>query len=167
MDVLSDFDTSVRRSLTEIDPKWEKYPGLIVCGTHSPNNVEEQILRVKEAREKKLPFLGICHGHQIAAVEYARNVLGVKNATSEEWVHYDSPAGRQSTFIVVKLPTLKVGLHGGESYWNNYEVIDGFSEVWKKADSFITCQYHPEYNSSVKNQHPLLVTFLQHAKMAS
>ena len=43
MEILNDFNTSVEKSLTEIDPKWKEYEGLIVCGTHSPHDVEEMI----------------------------------------------------------------------------------------------------------------------------
>jgi CTP synthase (UTP-ammonia lyase) len=156
MRVLSDFDTSVRRSLTEIDKNWEKYPGLIICGTHSPKNVEAQIVEIQKAREAKLPFLGVCHGHQLAAIEYARHVLGIPDACSEEW--------GDGTFIVVKLQELKVGLYGGESYWNRFEVKDGFNEIWRKPESFFTAQYHPEYQSSKERPHPLLLEFLKYAK---
>jgi CTP synthase len=38
----------------------------------------------KWARERKVPFLGICLGMQVAVIEYARNKLGYKDATSEE-----------------------------------------------------------------------------------
>lgn len=38
----------------------------------------------KWARERKVPFLGICLGMQVAVIEFARNVLGYKGATSEE-----------------------------------------------------------------------------------
>ena len=38
----------------------------------------------KWARERNVPFLGICLGMQVAVMEYARNVLGFKHATSEE-----------------------------------------------------------------------------------
>ena len=158
MQIIGDFQTSVDRALSEIDANWREFKGLIVCGTHAPENVDAQLLAIQEARERGLPFLGICHGHQLAAVEYARNVIGYKNADSEEWGGGDH--------IVVKLPQLKVGLHDEETYWNNYEVLPGFIDLWKKPDSFFTCQFHPEYQSSKDKPHPLLVQFLNHAKMA-
>ena len=158
MQVLGDFNTSVSKALSEIDPKWRDYDGLIVCGTHAPSNVEMQIDAIKEARESGKPFLGICFGHQLAAIEYARNVLGIRDATSEE-------LSDRGVFVVFKLPQLKIGLHydthnNGESYWNNYEVNPLFLQKWLKPDNFITCQYHPEYQSSKYKPHPLLVQFL-------
>lgn len=43
------------------------------------------ILAAQYARENKIPYLGICLGSQIMAIEFARNVLGYKDATSEEF----------------------------------------------------------------------------------
>ena len=129
-----------------------KLPGLVICGTHNPHDVEFLIDKIKEAREKRKPFLGICFGHQIAAVEYARTVLGIKDATSEEF--------GQGTFVVKKRDKLKVGLNGGQSYWNNYEVVID----WEKPDWFITTQFHPEYQSMPGKFHPLLVKFIDLCK---
>jgi CTP synthase (UTP-ammonia lyase) len=155
MQILNDFNTSVRKALGEIDPDWEKYEGLIICGTHSPEKLDpnQQIGFIRMARERGLPFLGICFGHQLAAIEYARNVLGIKNATSEEF--------GEGELVVQKLPNLKVGLFDGESYWNNYEVISDIIAQWQKPENFITCQYHPEYQSNKDKPHPLLVKFLE------
>ncbi len=159
MKILGDFQTTVKKALGEIDPKWMDYPGLIVCGTHTPEAPEELIKEITEARENGLPFLGICFGHQLAAIEFARNVLGIVNATSEEW------GDKLSPFIVHKVPGgLNVGQKDGETYWNNYEVIEGVLEVWKKPDNFITVQYHPEYQSSKDKPHSVLLKFLYHAK---
>ncbi len=156
MEILSQFKTSVKKSLEEIDPKYETYEGLVICGTHSPEPETNEMLieKIKFAREKGIPCLLICYGHQLAAIEYARNVLGIADATSEEF-------GLPGDFIIKKLPKLKVGVFDGESYWNNYEVDEGFMELWEKKDNFITCQYHPEYQSSKEKPHPLLVKFLK------
>lgn len=156
MNLLNDFNTSVEKALTEIDPNWKKYEGLIICGTHTPKEWDMQIDFIRIARERDIPFLGICFGHQLAAIEYVRNVLKIKNATSEEF--------GQGTFVVYKLPQLKVGLHDGESYWNNFEVMPDILARWEKKENFITCQYHPEYQSSKYDPHPLLVKFLKLCK---
>lgn len=165
MQILGDFNTSVERALSEIDPDFRKYPGLVVCGTHTPDNVDYMLEEIKKTRETDLPFLGICFGHQLAAIEYARNVIGDKNATSEELVHRESLYGMTATFIVKRNPHgLNVGLIDGESYWNNFHVDSSFEGFWKKPPNFITCQYHPEYQSSKHKPHPLLVKYLEYAK---
>ncbi len=43
------------------------------------------ILAAQYARENKIPYLGICLGSQIMAIEFARNVLGITDASSEEF----------------------------------------------------------------------------------
>lgn len=177
MKILNDFSTSVEKALTEIDPNWRRYPGLIICGTHTPHDVQKLIDCITVARETGMPFLGICFGHQLAAIEYARNVLGQKDATSEEFgevVIQGINLSPQDGFIVKKRKEgLKIGLHPTnpsmlnsplESYWNNYEVLPGFLEMWHKPENFITCQYHPEYQSSKNKPHPLLVKFLELCK---
>ncbi|KAM0471251.1 hypothetical protein ACHAPX_009431 [Trichoderma viride] len=58
--------------------------GVIVPGGFGSRGIEGMIEATKWARERKVPFLGICLGLQVAVQEYARNVLGYKNATSEE-----------------------------------------------------------------------------------
>ncbi len=57
---------------------------LLVAPGFGHRGVEGKIVAVKYAREKKLPFFGICLGMQMAAIEFARNVLGLKSANSTE-----------------------------------------------------------------------------------
>lgn len=151
--ILNDFSTSVKKALEEIDPNYMKYRGLVVCGTHSPHDTEDMIQRVQDAMVDGTPYLGICFGHQLAAIAWAR-LNGIPDATSEEF--------GQGNFVVKKLPELKVGLHNGESYWHNYEV----DIEWEAPKHFFTSQFHPEYNSTIGNPHPLLKSFLKYAKMA-
>jgi CTP synthase (UTP-ammonia lyase) len=156
MEIHNDFNTSVEKALTEIDPNWRDLDGLIVCGTHSPHKdkSEELIERIALARQEGQAFLGICFGHQLAAIEYARNALGISDATSEEW---DS----KGRYVVKKRDHLKVGLYEGESYWHWYEVEDFILKNWQKPWNFVTMQFHPEYQSSKDHPHPLLVKFLK------
>jgi len=58
--------------------------GLLVAPGFGHRGVEGKIIAVKYARENKLPFFGICLGMQMAAIEFARNVLGLKDAHSTE-----------------------------------------------------------------------------------
>jgi len=157
MEILGDFQTSVRKALEEIDPTYESYPGLVVCGSHDPKNTEQIIEKIYQARIAWKPMLLICMGHQLGAIEYARNVLGIKDATSQEF-------GQPGTFVVRKRTELKVGLFDGESYWNNYEVDDEILKRWERPPHCFSSQFHPEYESSRFEPHPLLVTFLNYAR---
>jgi len=153
--ILNDFQTTVFKTLLEIDHNYDKYKGLVICGTHNQKDIAMMLENIKTARENKIPTLLICAGHQLGAIEYARNILGIKEATSEEF-------GEPGTFVIKKRPELKVGLHEGESWWSNFEVIPDVEEKYLKdlPDNFISVPFHPEYQSSKEKPHPLLVKFL-------
>lgn len=59
--------------------------GILVPGGFGLRGVEGKITAIKYARENKIPFFGICLGMQMAVVEFARNVLGLKDAHSSEF----------------------------------------------------------------------------------
>ena len=59
--------------------------GILVPGGFGSRGVEGKIAAIKYAREKKIPFLGICLGMQCTIIEYARDVLGWKLANSTEF----------------------------------------------------------------------------------
>ena len=151
MEILNDFSTSVKKAFDEIDPNWKDYDGLVICGTHSPHDTEALIEKIFVARETGRQTLLICFGHQLGAIQWARQ-NGIKDATSEEF--------GKGTFVVKKRPELKVGLHEGESWWSNYDVaID-----WEIPKNFISVPYHPEYQSSEGKPHPILVEFLNRCR---
>jgi CTP synthase len=59
--------------------------GILVPGGFGTRGVDGKLTAIKYAREKSIPFFGICYGMQLAAIEFARNVCGIKDATSREW----------------------------------------------------------------------------------
>jgi len=59
--------------------------GIIVPGGFGKRGIEGKILCAKYAREKKIPYLGLCLGFQIGVIEFARNVCKIKDATSTEF----------------------------------------------------------------------------------
>ncbi len=64
----------------------KNYDGILVPGGFGNRGIEGKINTIKYARENNIPFLGICLGMQMAAVEFARNVLNYKDANSTEFV---------------------------------------------------------------------------------
>ncbi len=62
-----------------------KYDAILVPGGFGQRGVEGKISAARFARETKIPYLGICLGMQVATIEYARNVAGLKNANSTEF----------------------------------------------------------------------------------
>lgn len=58
--------------------------GILVPGGFGSRGVEGKLRVIRYAREHKIPYFGICYGMQLAVIEYARNVLGIMDATSRE-----------------------------------------------------------------------------------
>ena len=77
-----DSETIVAENVKE---KLSKYDGIVVPGGFGNRGIEGMIETIKYAREEKVPFLGICLGMQMTVIEYARNVLGLKDANSAEF----------------------------------------------------------------------------------
>jgi len=59
--------------------------GILIPGGFGYRGIEGKIAAIKFARENRIPFLGLCLGMQCAAIEFARNVCGLKNANSTEF----------------------------------------------------------------------------------
>jgi CTP synthase len=70
-------DENVADKLKDLD-------GLLVAPGFGNRGIEGKITAVKYARENNLPFFGICLGMQMAAIEFARNILNIKDANSTE-----------------------------------------------------------------------------------
>ncbi len=66
------------KSLEDVD-------AILVPGGFGERGVDGKLGAIKFARENKIPYLGICFGMQLALIEFARNVLGLKNANSVEF----------------------------------------------------------------------------------
>ena len=73
-------------------PWLEGFQAILVPGGFGERGTEGKIKAAQYAREKKIPYLGICLGMQMAVIEAARNVAGIKGAGSEE---FDHEAGRK------------------------------------------------------------------------
>ena len=168
------FHTNVERAFNDIDGNYKSYRGVVVVGTHNPRELDDKLEKIREAREKGIPFLGICFGMQLALIEYARTVLGIKDATSEEI--------SKGAYIIKKLPDLRVGIFKVEgemeSHWHHFafnekykqdferdwslSFTDGVLEIamYRKHPFFILTQFHVEY----KHKHKLIVDFLKVCK---
>lgn len=70
---------------TNIDKYLQSVDGILVPGGFGQRGIDGKILAIQYARENHIPFLGICLGMQLAVVEFARNVCGLKDAHSTEF----------------------------------------------------------------------------------
>lgn len=68
-----------------VDKKLENIDGVIVPGGFGKRGIEGMITTIKYVRENNIPFLGICLGMQMSVLEFSRNVVGIKDASSEEF----------------------------------------------------------------------------------
>ena len=129
--------------------------GIIVPGGFGNRGVEGKIETIKYARENNIPFLGICLGMQMAVVEFARNVLGLKDANSsefnettsnpvihimEEQIGIDKKGGtmRLGTYpCIIKDGTLAKQLYGAEKiserHRHRYEYNNEYKEKLENA----------------------------------
>lgn len=71
-------DKNVVQHLGDVD-------GILVPGGFGARGVEGKISAIRFARERQVPFFGICFGMQLASIEFARNVCGIQDATSHEF----------------------------------------------------------------------------------
>ncbi|MDD5331898.1 MAG: CTP synthase (glutamine hydrolyzing) [Candidatus Nanoarchaeia archaeon] len=67
-----------------VNEKLRELDGIVVPGGFGSRGVEGKIRCVRYAREKRLPYLGLCYGFQMAIIEFARNVLGWSDAHTTE-----------------------------------------------------------------------------------
>ncbi|MNJ92528.1 CTP synthase [compost metagenome] len=83
-------EKNVASILSEVD-------AILVPGGFGTRGVEGKITAIKYARERRKPFFGICFGMQLAAIEFARNVCGIQDATSRE---FHSESKRNGNFVI-------------------------------------------------------------------
>ena len=191
--------------------------GILVPGGFGTRGTEGKIYAVKTAREKKIPYLGICLGMQIAIIEYARNVCGIADANSSEfdentanpvvgliaeWIDAegrkelrdaDSDLGgtmRLGSQVCHLLPdSMARKLYGAdqveERHRHRYEVNNNYLPTLKEAGLvigglshdktlvetielpdhpwFFASQFHPEFNSTPRDGHPVFQGFVDAA----
>lgn len=190
-------DKTINNILSKLD-------GILVAPGFGERGIEGKILSIKYARENNLPFLGICLGMQMAVIEFARNVLGLKDANSTEMskstknpvislmndqLNVEEKGGTMrlgSWKCKLKKNSLAYSIYKkdlvSERHRHRYELNFKYNEKLNKLGMissgtnpktglveiveipshswFIGVQFHPEYQSTVKNPHPIFVSFV-------
>ena len=99
----------------------EKYDGIIVPGGFGESGIEGKLSVIRYAREKKIPYFGLCYGMQLMVIEYVRNVLGLKDANTAEI------NAASSALVIDIMPDQKqkllLGNYGGSMRLGAYEAI--------------------------------------------
>src|SRR6185369_14303111 len=99
----------------------KKYDGIIVPGGFGTRGVEGKLAVVEFARKNKIPYFGLCYGMQMMVIEYARNVLGLKDANTREV----NPSSRNIVIDVMESQkeNLKNNRYGGSMRLGEYKAI--------------------------------------------
>ena len=79
-------DSSELEPMEDVSKIFEDVQGILVPGGFGTRGIEGKIKAIKYARENNIPFLGICLGMQLAIIEFARNVCGLSEASSTEFI---------------------------------------------------------------------------------
>ncbi|TSA30696.1 MAG: CTP synthase [Bacteroidetes bacterium] len=90
---------------SNLEEKLKGLDGILVAPGFGERGIEGKILAIRYAREKKIPFLGICLGMQCAVIEFGRNVLGLKGAHSTEF-------NRATPFPVIDMMEMQKKISG-------------------------------------------------------
>jgi CTP synthase len=137
--------------------------GIIVPIGWGSRGVEGKIMAAKYARENKIPYLGLCYGMQLAAVEFARNVVGLKNANSEEVdpkakhkIIHSIPFNAKyqiikGTGVSMRLGSFDCKIKKGTLIWDIYDKYD----QWKDGKKGIVSERHRhrfEFNNDYRQQ---------------
>ncbi len=80
-----EYVNSEKLTAKNVEKKLSGLDGILVPGGFGSRGVEGKIRAIQYARENKVPFFGICLGMQCACIEFARNVIGLEGANSEEF----------------------------------------------------------------------------------
>ncbi len=172
----------------------KKFDGIIVAGLAGRYGnrglkvpVEGKIKAIEYCRKNKIPFLGLCLGMQLAVIEFARNVCGLKKANSTEFYKnggimrlgaYPCKLNPQSlSFKAYNAPLVS------ERHRHQYELNNEFRDILEKKGMlmaginpqrdlveiieipshpfFVGTQFHPEFKSRPLRPHPLFREFIK------
>jgi len=127
----------------------EPLDGILIPGGFGKRGTEGKINAIRYARENKRPFLGLCYGMQLSAIELGRNVLKLSGASSMEI----DPDTKHPLFALLKDQKKDIDL-GGTMRLGNYPChIDLNSktyEVYKKSDVLERHRHRYEFNNEYR-----------------
>ncbi|HEU0085355.1 MAG TPA: CTP synthase [Candidatus Paceibacterota bacterium] len=109
----------------------KKYDGIIVPGGFGSRGVEGNLKAIRFARENKIPYFGLCYGMQMLVIEYARNILGLKEANTREV----NPNSKNIVIDVMESQkeNLKNHVYGGNMRLGGYPAVLREGTIARKA----------------------------------
>ena len=158
-----DSESIERWSDDEVAGRLREFDGILVCPGFGARGVEGKVKAIRFAREKAVPFLGICYGMQWAVVEFARHVCGLEGANTTEvdpvTPHPVIDLLPEQQGVTEKGGTMRLGLYpcrlapgslAGHAYAENevaerhrhrYEVNNDFLEILTRHGMRVTGVY--------------------------
>ena len=124
--------------------------GILVPGGFGSRGIEGMITAAKYARENNIPYLGICLGMQIAVIEFARNVLGISDAISEEFSELGSHVihlMNDQKHVSSKGATMRLG-----SYPCKIKQNSRLFSVYESSDINERHRHRYEFNNDYRSQ---------------
>ena len=135
----------------------KKYDGVLIPGGFGETGIEGKIKVIEYVRKNNIPYFGICYGMQLMVIEYARNVLGLKDAHT----HEINPKAKHLIIDVMEdqKEKLKKGQYGGTMRLGTYPCVLKKGTVAKKiykADNIDERHRHryevnPEYIDALED----------------
>jgi CTP synthase len=119
----------------EKDPKSVKmlsqFDGIIIPGGFGSRGVEGKLKAIEYARKNNIPYFGLCYGMQLMVIEYARNVLGLKDANTKEV----NPSAKNILIDVMEDQKEKIAMKrlGGSMRLGSYKAVLKKGSVAEKA----------------------------------
>lgn len=142
----------------KLDPSYlAGFDGVLVPGGFGESGIEGKIRAIQYVRENKIPYFGICYGMQLAAIEYARNVCGVKNATTYELKPNINAKNLVVTILPDQLEKLQQGDYGGSMRLGAYPARLDTSSLAAKLykDTTISERHRHRYEINPDFEHIL------------
>ena len=131
--------------------KLNEFDGIVVPGGFGNRGIEGKIETIKYARENKVPFLGICLGMQMAVIEFARNVLKIKDANSVE-----IDENTKNPLIHIMESQKGIDKKGGTMRLGAYPCTikkdSKTYEIYKKEEILERHRHRYEYNNDYREQ---------------
>ncbi|XP_069061137.1 CTP synthase 2 isoform X3 [Pleurodeles waltl] len=123
---------------------WEKLckaNGILVPGGFGLRGTEGKLQAISWARKRKIPFLGVCLGMQLAVVEFARNCLNWEDANSTEF------EPNTTNPVVIDMPEHHPGDMGGTMRLGKRRTVFKTEDSVLNHPYFVGVQFHPEFSS--------------------
>ncbi len=123
------------------------YDALVVPGGFGSRGIEGKISAIKYARENNIPFLGLCYGMQLAVIEFARNVCGLKGANTTE-------IDPKTKYPIIHIMTDQVEKLSKKQYGNTMRLGTYPAVLDKKSKSF-SCYGKKRINERHRHRYEL------------